>query len=488
MGSVQRNVVFNVALSLSQVLFPLLVFPYVSRVLGPQPIGEIAFVDSITQWCILGAALGIPIYGVREIAKVKHDKPKRSVLFSELLVLHVGTTSVMTAALIVSFHTVAAFMPYQTLFWVGTGILFLSASLLEWFFQGMGMFPYITIRAVLVRLVTTIAIFWLVRGPDDVTWYYLLTFVGVALNVVFNGWYARRFVRFSLRGIRIARHLRPLFYLSSFALVTSVYTLLDTAILGILADKTAVGYYSTALRLVKLVITMLVAVSTVMVATLSFSINQGNRAESVTLLRKSFSLTVLMGVPFSVGLCLVAPNAISLFAGNGFEPAAVALRFLAPTILAVGLSNVFGMQVLNTTNNESLFLRAALVGMAVSLVGNFLLIPWLQATGSAVANVLTEVVVCVLLAMFALRKFPFQPRWVAVADAVLAVLPMLLLYGLLQYVSVSMWIETVVMVVVGGATYFLVQHFVWKNPLVRELVQSGLLLFARQTKVTDSHG
>ncbi len=488
MGTIQRNVVYNVALSLSQVLFPLLVFPYVSRVLGPQQIGEIAFVDSITQWCILGAALGIPLYGVREIAKLKADRPGRSILFSELLVLHFATTALMVSIFILTFHNIAVFAPYQTLFWIGAGILFLHASLLEWFFQGMGMFPYITVRAVLVRLVTTIAVFWLVRSPDDAAWYYLLTFFGVGLNVALNSWYASRFVRFSLRGIRLARHVKPLFYLFSFALVTSFYTLLDTVILGLLADKAAVGYYSTALRLVKLVITVLVAVSTVMVATLSFAIHQGNQTEAVSLLRKSFSLTVLIGMPLSVGLCIVAPGAISLFAGGDFEPAADALRFLAPTILIIGLSNVFGMQVLNTTNNERFFLKAALVGMVVSLAGNFALIPWFHATGSAVANMLTETVVCVLLMAFALKKFPFQPPWAVIASAALSTVPMLLVWWLLHYVSFSLWIETTVMIVLGGATYFLVQHFVWRNPLVGELAKSGLLLFGVQTKVTNGHG
>lgn len=488
MGVIQRNVVFNVALSLSQVLFPLLVFPYVSRVLGPQPIGEIAFVDSIIQWCVLGAALGIPLYGVREIAKLKNDRDKRSVLFSELLVLHLGTTCLMAVTLIALFHNITVLTPYQTLFWIGSGVLFLSASLLEWLFQGMGLFPYITLRAVSVRLMTTLAVFWVVQGPDDATWYYLLTFVGVALNVVLNSWYARRFVRFSLRGIRVWRHLKPLFYLFSFALVTSVYTLLDTVILGLLADKVEVGYYNTALRLVKLLITMLVAVSTVMVATLSFTIHHGDRTEAVLLLRKSFALTVMIAVPLSVGLFMLAPHAILLFAGHGFEPAVPVLRLLAPTILVVGMSNVFGMQVLNSTNNERLFLYAALVGMTISLSVNFLLVPHFQATGSAMANMLTEAIVCVLLVIFALKKFPFQPQWTVIAKAATAVFPMLLVWWFLPYISLPMWSETLIVMVFGGVSYFFVQHFVWKNPLVGELVKSGLLLFPSRTNITRNHG
>jgi len=270
--------------------------------------------------------------------------------------------------------------------------------------------------------------------------------------------------------------------------VTSVYTLLDTMILGLMVDKAAVGYYTTALRLVKLVIALLVAVSTVMVATLSFRIHRGDREEAVLLLRKSFALTSLVGVPLSVGLFIVAPNVVLLFAGGDFKPAVAALRFLAPTILMIGLSNIFGMQVLNITNNERLFLRAALAGMAISIAANLLLIPGFRSTGSAMANALTEAVVCTLLAVFALKKFPFRPEWMAIAKAMLSALPMPLIWWLLKQISLPEWSETIVMVALAGSVYFAIQRFVWRNPLVGELATSSLSFLSGQTKAKEGHG
>ena len=469
MGSIQRNVIYNVSLSLSQVLFPLLVFPYVSRVLGPTQIGEIAFVDSITQWCTLVAALGISVYGVREIAKVKHDFQKRSNVFSELLVLHLTATVLVTIFFVLSFHTIGSLTTFRHLFWIGAGMLFLQSLVIEWLFQGLGAFPYITKRTLAIRALTTIAIFVCVQGPDDGVIYYSLTFFGILLNVLVNGWHARKFVRFHTQGLHFRKHIRPLLYIFSFAMVTSVYTLLDTAILGFLADKAEVGYYSTAIRIVKLVTTLLVAVSTVLVASLSFAFHNGRQEEAFALLRKSFAFTVFIGVPLSVGLGMVSRDVILLFAGEDYLPAAVLLQLLTPTLLVIGLNNVFGMQVLNTTNNEGLFLKAALFGMVVSLIANFLFIPIYRAAGAAIANLLAELAVCFLLTRFALLRYPFRPAWKEMFQAAVAAVPIFGWGIVLKQIPMNRWMETLTMIILAIASYFFIQHAVWKNPLVSEL-------------------
>jgi len=471
MGNIQRNVIYNVALSVSQVLFPLLVFPYVSRILGPAGIGSVSFVDSITQWGMLFAALGIPLYGVREIARAQHDRKERSKLFSELIVLHLLTTVLFLAFFIIGFVSLDLFASYRQLFWIGAGMLLVNVFAIEWLFQGMGAFPYITWRTVLVRILATGMVFIFVNDPGDVAVYYALTLLAMFLNVLSNTYYARRFVRFSFKGLTIKRHIKPIFLIFSFTVITSIYTLFDHTLLGLLSDNIQVGYYSTAVKLTKIVVTVLVAISTVIVPAISYVISRGKREESVSLLQKSFALTVFVSVPAALGLYMVAPNIVLLFAGADFEPAVAALRILAPSIFFIGLSNVFGMQVLNPTNNERLFFRAALVGVAVSLMANMLLIPVYRSVGAALAGLLTEIVVCILLGLFALNKFPFRPDWYAVFKALIAALPMMALCLVTERLTMSLIAETVVVVIGAVFSYLAVQYFVWKNPLVKDILR-----------------
>lgn len=482
MGLIQRNVFSNVALSVSQVLFPLLVFPYVSRIIGPGGIGSVAFVDGITQWCVLVAALGIPIYGVREIARVKEDSQARSKVFSELLTLHVISAFVLTLLFIIAFNRIDSLESFRSLFWVGAGVLFANACMVEWLFQGMGAFPYITLRTVAVRATVVILVFAVVKESSDVFVYYAITLFGVIVNVSLNVWYARKFVRYIWQGINLKRHLKPMLVIFFITVATGVYTLLDTTLLGLLTDEEQVGYYGAAVRLTKLVVTIQVAISVALVPALSFAYGQGREGEFFQLLRKSFNLMVFVGVPAAIGLIIIAPSVITLFAGPEFHPSVVAMRILAPTILFVGLSNVFGMQLLNPTNNEKLFLWAALAGMVVSVVANLILIPSYYFAGAAIASFATEFVVCLLLVVFALRRFSFRPEWGAIGKALLASSPMVVLYMLAGQLDVALVVETSMIIFMAITSYFLIQYFVWKNPLVGDVL--GLLSrgFRRNSK------
>lgn len=477
MGVIRRNIFANVALSVSQVLFPLLVFPYVSRIIGPEGIGSVAFVDGITQWCVLVAGLGIPIYGVREIARVKDNEQERNKVFSELLTLHVLSALVLTISLIIGFQQIDSLAAFRGLFWVGAGMLFANACVMEWLFQGMGAFPYITVRTVAVRAVVVLCVFLLVRTSDDVLTYYAITFCGVLASVCLNMWFVRKFVRYTWRGLQLKRHFKPLLVIFLITVITGVYTLLDAVILGFLTDEEQVGYYGAALRLNKLVITVLTAISLALVPALSFSYSKGEEQAFFGLLRKSFNLIVFLSVPAVIGLMVIAPSAIALFAGPDFQPSTMAVRLLAPTVLFVGLSNVFGMQLLNPTNHEKLFLRAVAAGMVVSVGANFTLIPIYRFSGAAVASLATEFVVCALLVWVALRRFSFQPDWNAIGKALLASVPMAGLYLLAGRLSSVLVVEVVIIIALAVGSYLVVQHAVWRNPLVADILRwlsSGL--------------
>lgn len=470
MGFLQRNIVYNVALSLSQVLFPLLVFPYVSRVIGPSGIGSVTFVDGLTQWFILVAALGIPIYGVREIAKAKDDLQRRSKVFSELFVLHIVAAAVLAVVFVSSFLLIDALRPFRPLFWIGTGILFASSCMIEWLFQGMNAFRYITVRTVIVRALVVALVFLCVRDPDDTLVYYGITLGGMVANVLLNIWYARKFIHYRLKGgLDIRRHLRPMIVMFLISVVSGIYTLLDVTILGLFTSEVDVGYYGAAMRLVKLVITVLVAVSAAIVPVLSFSFGSGRTEESFALLRKSFNLIVFIGVPAAVGLYIAAPNVIALFAGPDFLPAVLALQILSPVVLLIGLNNIFGMQILNPTHNERFFLYAVLAGMVVSVTVNVVLIPAYQFLGTAMANLLAEAVVCLLLLAFVWRRVGFRPEWRSLGQAALAAMPMVVTVGLVRRLELPLVVETCALVAAGMLVYVTIQYYVWRNPLVDDM-------------------
>lgn len=474
MGQIKRNVFYNVALSVSQVLVPVIVFPYVSRVLGPVGIGSISFVESVTQYFILFAALGIPIYGVREIAKVKADKAQRSKLFSELLMIHSGATVILSVVFLLLLLNVPQLNVHFQLGMIGLGVFYVQAFMVEWLFQGMEEFSFIAIRTLLIRVVSIVLIFMLVTTPGDAAIYYGIMLATAGLNMLVNIGYARKYVGLVFRGLELRRHFTPLLYIFSFGIVVSVYTVLDTTILGLLTNVQEVGFYNTSVRLTKLVITVLTSFAIVMVPPLAQAFSSKNETYALDLLHKSFAYMTLIGVPAGVGLLVFAPGIIGLFAGSDFALSASSLRILAPGIIIIGFSNIFGMQILNPSNNERLFFKAAMAGMLVSLPLNFLLVPYFGQVGTAATSLMTEAVVMVLLFYFSRKVIAFRPNWSQLVQAVVTAGIFVPIAYVFSSVAFNPTVALLGGVITSAVVYFAIQHWVWRHPLTTDLLRVAI--------------
>lgn len=473
MGSVKRNVVYNILLAVSQVLLPLVTFPYISRILLPAGVGTYTFVDSYTQYFVLVAALGIPIYGMREIAKAKGSFQERSAVFSALLSIHFLVSLIVLSLYVLSFLLLPQLNEYTAMFWVGSTLLFSNVFVMEWFFQGMEQFPFITVRTLFIRFLTIVAIFLFVKTKEDTLLYYTINCASVAVNAGVNCWFARRFVKFSLRGLTLKQHIKPLFYIFSTGLVSSVYTLLDSVVLGFLTNTEQVGFYTTAVKLSKILIMILVAFTTVLVPPLALAYKEERYADAQGLLSKSFNYVVFISVPLSTGIFVIAKPLILLFSGNDFLPAVNALRILSPTVLIVGLSYVFGQLIINATGNERYFLRCALIGMVLSLALNIILIPHFHQLGAAITNLSVELTVMLLLIYVALQKVPFNPQWGNLLKAFIACLPFFLISYWVESMHWSLLFQLISVIIASGVTYILIQYFIWRNNLFPEII--GLL-------------
>lgn len=470
MGKIKRNAFFNILLAVSQILFPLITFPYISRVLQPQGVGAYTFVDSYTQYFVLVAALGIPIYGMREIAKTRHSVVEQSKIFSELISLHLLITAIVAIAYMISFLAIPRLRLYTNLFWIGGTLLLSSTFLIEWFYQGLEKFPFITVRTLLIRLIAIICIFIFIKTEADLIRYYAINCLAVCLNAAINLWYSKRFVQFSFSGLAIKRHFKPLIYIFSGAVVSSVYTLLDSVVLGFLTNTTQVGFYTTAVKLSKILIMILAAFTTVLVPPLSLAFKEQRYVDAKQLLQKSFDYVCFIGTPLSVGLYVIAHPLTLLFSGDAFLPSATSLQILSPTVLFVGFSYVFGMQILNPTGNERYFFWATFVGMLISLLFNMLLIPYLQQLGAAITNLLVEFTVMVFLMKFALEKIDFQPRWQNIVKALVACAPFIVIDHFIALCEYPLLMRFSLTVGLCAITYLCIQHFIWRNLLFKELL------------------
>jgi O-antigen/teichoic acid export membrane protein len=469
----QKNIFYNVLLAVSQVLFPLLTFPYLARVLGPENIGLYNFSESYARYFALVAALGISVYGVREIAK-KQEQPKAlSNTFAELFLINFIATCVLSVVYIFTIVYSTKLSSNANLFYWSFLFFFFQVFVLEWFFTGINQFKYIAIRFFFIRLVFIAAIFIFIKEANDYVKYMQLQ-VGLTIFLaIINFVYLFKFIdlkNIRLNELNITKHLKPLFLLFLTIFSISVYLHFDTVLLGILADNESVGYYSAPLKLVKIIIAVLAAITAAMFPKMVQFFEQGDLVQFERMLSQSFELVVSIGIPTTILVYILAPEIIYILFGSSFKLAIIPLQITAPMILIVSLSTIFGFQILSVYSKDSAILKSAVAGMLFSLIASFLLIPKFKQEGAAYIILCTELLVLSFFIYFSSKVVQLKNTKQVVLREIAFAIPYCIIPYLISTMALPIIIKLIV-VLISALLWFIVVHFfIVKTSVFKTLV------------------
>lgn len=393
MASVKKNYLLNLANTISTLLFPLVTFPYASRIIQADGIGQVNFFTSIVSYISLFSCLGIPMYAIRETARVRDNREALSQVTTEILLLHIGLTVLGYVAVFVISMTVQKVIADIPLFLLlSTSILFTAIGC-EWFYQGIEDFKYITIRAILIKSVCVLLLFLFVHTKEDVMYYAAYTVFGSVGNNMFNFFRLRKFIHIrdlNLRKLKPFRHLKPALHIFVLNLIISIYVHLDTVMLGFIKEAAAVGYYTGATKLTKLILAIISSLGTVMLPRLSNLIKTGAKEEFDRLSQKAVDFVFALSFPLFLGLFISAPILIRLFCGPSYEPAILTLQIISPIIIFIALSNVLGIQILYPQGHENIVIFCTLTGALLNFSLNTVLIPRYSQNGAAIATCVAE--------------------------------------------------------------------------------------------------
>lgn len=471
MSSIKKNFAFNIILSVTQVLFPLITFSYVARVISPVGIGTVSFVESICRYAILIAALGIPVYGVREVAKLKEDKVELSKLCSELLTIHFLSTLLISIIYVITVFSSAKLNHNLNYYLLGLLMVFSNIFIMEWYFQGIGDFKFITIRTLIVRIITTISVFFLVTNANQGFNFFLLTVLTNVINGIVNFWYAKRSLNlsYSLNFKKLKKHLTPLFFIFSTTISISIYVLLDTIMLGFLADEKAVGFYSMALKISKVPMLFVGALGLVLIPQLSYSFHQNDLENFKILILKSLNFVITFSFPVIFFVFGISNELLHAFAGEQFLGAALTLKILSVVVLLIGLSNVFGLQILTPMGKDKFLTFSVLLGTITSLSLNFILIPLFQEKGAAITNIITELVVTGATLYFASKFIKLDFDSLFILKSLLYSIPICFFSMVWSYMSTNYLFILICTSFMTGIYFIIVQVYIIKNQIILEL-------------------
>lgn len=472
MSSIKTNIILNITNTITGILFPIITFPYATRILLPDGIGTINFLQSIISYIILLTNIGIPMYAVREIAKHRDNIEIRNQTTIEILLLSVILCILGYIAVIILNLSVSQISSHSNIFLIlSLSIIFTSIGI-NWFYQAIEDFKYITYRAIIFRLLCTISLFIFVHTPSDLEAYAWITVGTTVGNNFINFIHLRKYIsikKIIWNNLRIWHHLKPALHIFILNIIISLYTNLNTTMLGFMQDSSAVGYYTAGNKISHIILNIITSIGVVMLPRCSNLIETRQKKQFASITQKTYQLVIAFSLPCICGLIVFAPSIITLFCGAEFIEATPVLQWTAPIILFIGLSNVIGIQILYPQNKEDIVIWSTIGGAIFNLILNIWLIPKYSFIGTGISTFTAELVVLVIQLIIGYKYIPFKLFGSAILKYIKATFIMAIAILIINAESTNHWIILTIGTITGCLIY-IGSLFLMKDDLLKEIL------------------
>mgnify|MGYP004613532131 CR=1 FL=1 len=395
--SLTVNFIMNIILSMSAFIFPLITFPYVSRVLLPIGTGKVSFANSIIAYFALFAQLGIPTYGIRACAIVRDDKEKLTKTVQELLIINTIISVLVYIVFIIALFTVPKMRSDSTLFLITSTTIFFNVIGVEWLYKALEQYSYITIRSIIFKFIGLILMFILVKNSSDYVWYGFITIFAASASNIFNFINLHKYVSLKPVGnYNFKVHLKAVTIFFAMSCATTIYTNLDSVMIGFIKGATENGYYNAAVRIKSILVSIVTSLGAVLLPRASYYLENNYIDEFKKISKKAINFVILISIPMMIYFIMFAKESILFLAGDSYAKSIAPMQIIMPTLLFIGLTNIMGIQMLVPLGKEKYVLYSEIAGALIDLVLNALLIPHYGAAGAAVGTLVAEVVVWIV--------------------------------------------------------------------------------------------
>ncbi len=454
--SIKKNYIYNLTYQILLLLTPLITTPYLSRVLGVDGVGIVSFAESIVSYFTLFATLGITTFGQREISYVQDDKLKRTKIFWETKVLQVITSFVVLIVYVV-------FTIFQT-----NRIIYLILSFnviavlvdVVWLFQGMEEFGKIVFRNIVFKILSIVYIFVAVKTKDDILKYIFGISFFLFLSNLSLWVYVPKFVeKPNWREVTPFKNIKIVISLFIPTIAIQIYTVLDKTMIGLITQSAFEnGYYEQAIKISKIIMTIVTSLGTVMMPRIGYYFGRSETEKVNIFMYRGYRFVWFLGIPLCFGLLGTASNFVPWFFGDGFNKVIPLLNILGFLILAIGINNVTGMQYLISTKRQNLFTMTVLIGAGVNFILNLILIHFFQSIGAAIASVVAETTIALVQLYLVRKEFSIKIIFLSSWHYFIAGGVMLVGLKILNIKFVPSVINTVLMSICGALIYFMILY------------------------------
>lgn len=472
--SVKMNMIMNAILTMSSFIFPLVTFPYVSRILLPVGTGKVSFATSVISYFSMFAQLGIPTYGVRACAKVRDDKEKLSRTVHEIMFINLFMCVIAYIALFVSMQLVPRFRQDKLLLMVVSSTILLNSIGVEWLYKSLEQYSYITVRSIAFKFIALVFMFLFIHEEKDYVIYGGISIFASSASGILNFINLRKYIYFRpMGGYDIKKHIKMVVVFFAMSVATTIYTHLDTVMLGFMKSDVETGYYSAAVKIKSILVGVVTAASGVLLPRVTYYIQNGNREDFIRIAKKTLNFVFITGAAFAVYFIIFAHEGIYFLSGSAYENSIVPMQVIMPTVLLIGLTNVMGIQMMVPLGKEKLVLYSEIAGAVINLIINAVLIPRLASTGAAIGTLVAEIVVWIV-------------QYVSIRNmlktAYRSIKYLRIVFGLMLASAASVWVKFIdikdfLKLIISGVLFFGIYFgilVITKEPLITELKNQAL--------------
>lgn len=462
------NAVLNGIKSLMSVLFPLITFPYVSKVLQVDNLGKYDFASSVNGYFLLLASLGISTYAIREGSKYRDNKEEISKFASEIFTINFIAMIISYILLGISIFSISKFNVYSTLIWIFSIQIFFTTIGTEWIYSIYEEYTYITKRSIAFQILSMILLFILVKKADDYYIYAAITVLANAGANIMNYFNAKKLCNIKLcTNINLRKHIKSILIIFATTLATNIYVSSDTTILGFLTTDYNVGLYSVPVKIYKVVKTFLSAVLIVSIPRLANYIGTGNIKSYNETFSKIFNTLLVIVVPVMVGIFLLSKEIVLLISDTTYIESTNSLRILSFALFVSIFGWLYNSCVLIPHNKEKKVLIATIMSAVINILLNLLLIPIWKQDAAAFTTLLSEACSMILCIRYSKGLVTLDKNKRNIISVIVGCLGIVGVCMVLKLFSLTLIEYTVISVCLSAIVYGIIL-IIFKNTIIQD--------------------
>lgn len=469
-NSIVKNSFYSVIKTISTLIFPIISFSYTSKILLADGIGKIDFSKSFVTYFTLLAMLGIPNYGVRECARIRDDRDKLSKNVHEIFRLNLIAVVFSYALFFIIIFNVDKLYAYRRLLIINSLTVGLTAIGMEWLYNAVEDYKYTAVRTCIMQIISFILMIVFIKEYDDVNKYAAIQVLSNGGAFLFNFIHSGKYInRKSEYPIEYKKHLKPILILFLMSALIQIFTVMDSTMIGLIADDRAVGLYSASHKISSVVTAAVNAFVLVLTPRISYYAEQRayDKIKSVSI--KALNYVFMFSIPATAGLIMLSRPIILLFSGSGFVEADITSKIMALRGILVPINSFIVLYLFIPLRKEKNNVISTGFAAIINLILNFIFIPFLAQNGAAIATVSAEFIELIVNLLFLSKIIPLKAMCKHLWQYCISTFSIIFICKMIESVNLRMTARLWISVLISIIIYF-ITLIVLKNELIFEII------------------